>query len=185
MPIGPRLLLPQPILQAEYLEFLEYDCTPVGYRRKQYAQRKVRAARFVRAINARGRREIIRIVGNEMDHKVDVIHMGVKLPDRSLETLGSLPIKSSERRKVVVCPANFVPVKGHQYLLRALAQLRAAGVSFTCWLFGTGPLEGLLRQEQSRLDLTDCVEFKGRLPHDELLRLFSQVPWTSLSFLAL
>ena len=133
---------------------------------------KVRAARFVRAINARGRREIIRIVGNEMDHKVDVIHMGVKLPDRSLETLGSLPIKSSERRKVVVCPANFVPVKGHQYLLRALAQLRATGVSFTCWLFGTGPLEGLLRQEQSRLDLTDCVEFKGRLPHDELLRLF-------------
>ena len=125
---------------------------------------KVRAARFVRAINARGRREIIRIVGNEMDHKVDVIHMGVKLPDRSLETLGSLPIKSSERRKVVVCPANFVPVKGHQYLLRALAQLRAAGVSFTCWLFGTGPLEGLLRQEQSRLDLTDCVELKDGYP---------------------
>lgn len=133
---------------------------------------KVRTARFVRAIDARGRREIIRIVGSEMDHKVDVIHMGVKLPDRSFQTLGSLPKKNPGRRKVVVCPANFVPKKGHQYLLRALAQLKAAGVSFTCWLFGAGPLEGILRQDQSRLGLTGCVEFKGRLPHDELLRLF-------------
>lgn len=134
---------------------------------------KVSSAAFVRVINERGRNELLRIVGEGARPKVHVIHMGVAAlktgepPDGGrVETQGSAP-------PLIVCPAAFVPVKGHQYLLEAMAQLAASGTAFRCWLAGGGPLEEMLRQKVVSLGLSGYVQFKGILPHDQLLRLFS------------
>ncbi len=131
---------------------------------------KVRTASFVRAIDHRGSEEIRSLCGAALAPKVQVIHMGV-----SLASLGSISRRRWHKLDVplLVCPANFVPKKGHVYLLNALALVRSEGLAFQCWLFGKGPLENELKGLAMRLGLLDReVKFQGRLPHDELLELF-------------
>jgi glycosyltransferase involved in cell wall biosynthesis len=133
---------------------------------------KVRTASFVRVINKRGLTEIDRIVGYELSRKVRVIHMGVDTEKYGPARFG-LPNTSNDKTPLIVCPANFVPVKGHRYLLDALAQVKLKGLSFKCWFFGAGPLEDALKRQTAELCLTDYVDFRGRLPHPELLELFN------------
>jgi len=57
--------------------------------------------------------------------------------------------------------ARLVEIKGHEFVLRALAQLRAAGVAFHHDLVGDGPLRKKLMALTSELGLNECVTFHG------------------------
>jgi len=131
---------------------------------------KVERSAFVRCISEDGRREVLRIVGEQYQHKVKVLHMGVRLPD-------TLPEKSCLTRQVFViaCPANLVPVKGHRFLIEACALLRERGVrNFKCLIIGDGPLEAELRRQVGELRLEEEVEFLGWLPHEKLMQMYEQ-----------
>jgi len=131
---------------------------------------KVERASFVRCISEDGQREVLQIVGEKYQHKVRVLHMGVRLPDTPPAQLRSLrPVF------VVACPANLVRVKGHRFLIEACALLWEKGVrNFKCLVIGDGPLEAELRRQVAELELGEVVKFMGRVPHDDLMQMYER-----------
>ncbi|HYA14745.1 MAG TPA: glycosyltransferase [Syntrophales bacterium] len=128
---------------------------------------KCLTASFIRAINENGRNELSGIIRDmTLEKKIQVIHMGTLLP--TLE--GNHRSPSNEF--TVICPANFVHVKGHKYLFKACHILVKRGVSFRCLVAGDGPLENELKRFVNDLNLNSHIKFLGRLPHDTLLDLY-------------
>lgn len=69
--------------------------------------------------------------------------------------------KEKPDKKVLICPARLVPVKGHKVLFEALAKLKEVRQDWVCWLPGDGPLETELQSRSSGLGLDGYVEFLG------------------------
>jgi len=131
---------------------------------------KTERAAFVRCIAEDGKREVLSIVGEAYKDKVIVVHMGVLPPDGSL-----LQSRQSRPEFVIACPANFVPVKGHRFLIKACAQLVEKGIqNFRCLLIGDGPLEATIRQQITELGMEEFILLLGRLPHEELLGMYAR-----------
>ncbi len=100
--------------------------------------------------------------------KVVVLHLGVPLP------LGSRKISKGYAKGetfVLLCPAAFLPIKGHKYLLEAL---RLLPEHVHLWLAGEGPLKSELMSLVQNLGLESRVRFLGYLAHDKLLELYSE-----------
>jgi len=68
----------------------------------------------------------------------------------------------------LVCVGRLSHEKGHDVLLRALADLRARGVDATLRLVGDGPERGALESLSNNLGLADAVAFAGPLVNDRL-----------------
>lgn len=64
-------------------------------------------------------------------------------------------------KKLIVCPARLVPVKGHEVLIDALAQLKEKRTDWHCWLVGDGELRQQLEQQVQQVQLTDHITFLG------------------------
>ncbi|MCL6627261.1 glycosyltransferase family 4 protein [Alicyclobacillus shizuokensis] len=64
-------------------------------------------------------------------------------------------------KKVIVCSARLVPVKGHECLLQALAMLKEERNDWICWIAGDGPLRKRLEEQAKRMDLKDNIIFLG------------------------
>jgi glycosyltransferase involved in cell wall biosynthesis len=128
---------------------------------------KCKTASFVRVISENGQREIIEIIKDiSIYKKISVIHMGVILPNHKSD------FERTSDIFMCLCPANFVPVKGHRYLFEACRILLDKGIKFKCLLAGDGPLENELRRLVIDLNLNSNVHFLGRLPHERLLDLY-------------
>jgi glycosyltransferase involved in cell wall biosynthesis len=77
---------------------------------------------------------------------------------------------------IVVCPARLVEVKGHRFLLEAWRLLRVRGVHGELWLAGDGELRPQLESFVQTFGLAHSVKFLGTLAHEELLRIYREVP---------
>lgn len=133
-------------------------------------QEKVKRAVFTRCISKDGRKETIRIVGEEYLSKIIILHMGVRIPQKLQTKISDLNSKF-----IIACPANMVPVKGHFFLIQACLLLVKAGISnFRCLLFGDGPLEKEIRKQISFLGLGKFVHLVGRIPHEKLLYFYEK-----------
>lgn len=128
---------------------------------------KVSQACFVRFISRSGL-EKAGLPESGASPKVFVLHMGVELGDhpkiRHEDGRGRAP--------VVCCPAEFIPVKGHEYLIKAAAILQERGVDLELWLAGKGVLEEELREQREALNRSNRVIFLGMLPHQRLMELY-------------
>lgn len=80
-------------------------------------------------------------------------------------------MEDSRRRFVVLCPARLVPVKGHQYLLEALAQLRSRN-RIVVWLAGDGRHREELQRQAAHIGIERSVEFLGA--RDDLASLMQR-----------
>jgi len=69
----------------------------------------------------------------------------------------------------IVCIGTLHEVKGQAHLIEACAQLRDAGIDFTCRLVGRGPDEDALRGMIERLELQERVKLLGALPRDGVM----------------
>jgi len=131
---------------------------------------KVEHASFVRCIDENGRCEVLQRVGEKYRNKVKVIHLGARWPEKLI-----LESNTSHSEFVIACPANFVTIKGHRFLIEACALLVEKGIrDFLCLLIGDGPLEEEIHQKIAILGLKDYIRLTGRLPHEELLRMYYQ-----------
>jgi glycosyltransferase involved in cell wall biosynthesis len=65
-----------------------------------------------------------------------------------------------------------IPVKGHKYLLEAMAILRRRQVECELVLAGDGPLRKRLEKTAQALGVADIARFVGRLSHEGLLSLY-------------
>jgi glycosyltransferase involved in cell wall biosynthesis len=136
---------------------------------------KLRSAQFVRAISARGRRDLLAAVPDVPPERVRVLHVGVDVPpfDKLRMTEGGAQHDRGDDNNrsafAVVCAANLVALKGHRDLLAAVALARARGVDVRCAVAGDGELRGELEALATALRLGDAVTFRGHVAHDALL----------------
>lgn len=73
---------------------------------------------------------------------------------------------------VMVCVANLLPVKGHRYLLRAVAALPLdIREKLTLLLVGYGPLRVTLEKEVETLNLGGAVRFLGKRDSAEVAKI--------------
>ena len=138
---------------------------------------KVDSASFVRCISDKGKVDLLNIIGNEFDHKVKVIHMGIDVPDLNEHIIKSKFNNWDQARKLftVAVPAHLVPVKGHKYLIEAFSVLAERGfTNYKCIFFGEGYLKNDLISRISKKGLTEYIDvYGGELPNEELIKLFN------------
>ncbi len=130
---------------------------------------KMNRAAFVRFISQGGLSLAQSIINGKLPPRCHVIHIGVRLP-----TDPSLTGRNFGESFTIICPANLLPVKGHTYLLQAIADLKVRRVLCHLLLAGNGPLYSSLRRQVSILDIQDRVEFLGQLSHVALLELYAR-----------
>jgi len=132
---------------------------------------KVRSAHFARFICEDGLR-MAQAIGIGPACNARVLFMGVKLPAVVERSAGPWPI--------VICPARLVEVKGHRFLLEAWRILRNRGGHGELWLAGDGELRPQLESFTHSLGLQNSVKFLGTLAHQDLLRIYREVPVTAV-----
>jgi len=123
---------------------------------------KLASATFVRAISESTRRLLVERGGSDVSGRCKVLRLGVPVPADSY-------FKRTTRGVRLLCPAQLVPKKGHEYLVAALALLRRHGIAFQCDFAGDGPLADSLHDAVDALGLSASVAFCGHMPHDILL----------------
>lgn len=124
------------------------------------------SAQFVRYISLDGLRMAEDIGVCAPVGKRCIIHMGVEIP---------LPLVQGAGNKEVVrllCPAGLVPVKGHRYLLEAMALLKKRGVQVRLRLAGEGELKEDLKRRATGLSVGELVDFLSLVPHEMLLESY-------------
>jgi len=122
---------------------------------------KVAGARFVRVIAERNLRDLARLAGRD-PADMHLIHVGVDVPAPAARRFDGGPLR-------IVCAARLDPIKGHEYLIRALASARNDALQFRCDIVGDGPTQALVRSLIAQLGLLDCVRIRGMVPYAELL----------------
>jgi colanic acid/amylovoran biosynthesis glycosyltransferase len=126
---------------------------------------KTRTAKFGRVISDFGRRGILKQSKDAAAKPLEVIHLGVALPEA-----GAVPKNGRSGRIRVICPANFYYFKDHITLLKGLQEAVESGVDCQCVLAGEGPLRSSVARKVKELRLENVVSMTGIIPHKELLR---------------
>lgn len=99
---------------------------------------------------------------------IDIEQFSEKFHSPSNEPLPEI----DENKTIFICPARLVKVKGHKYLLEAMANLKQTRKDFVLWIVGDGPLSGKLKDLSNKLDIDDVVNFLGyRTDVPQLLKL--------------
>jgi colanic acid/amylovoran biosynthesis glycosyltransferase len=127
---------------------------------------KVKKAKFVRAINHNGKKEINVLVENEDQNKIKVIHVGVKI-----NKINIINKKTKKKGPLIelALVGRMIPVKGHKYLIEACKLLKEKNIKFRCLFIGDGPLKKELQQIIQNYGLEKDILLLGELPHEELL----------------
>ncbi len=79
----------------------------------------------------------------------------------------------SEDGEIIVSVGNLVPVKGHQFLIPAIAQLVARHPKIRLYIVGEGGSRAALEALARRAGLQDRIFFAGRKPNEELKYWYS------------
>lgn len=126
-------------------------------------EEKCTSAAFIRFISQRSA-ELAKSRVEIAKEKIHVLHLGVALIERD----SHYSAQSSERPFTIVCPANLVPVKGHDYLINAISKMERSN-HVQLILAGDGVLRNKLEEKTRKLGIQNRVHFKGHVPHSELL----------------
>lgn len=129
-------------------------------------KRKASRACFFRCISEKTREMALK--RGVPAEKIVVLHLGVHLPKERVWG-GHL---GRREKYVVLCPASFIPIKGHRYLIEAMRYLPA---HVELWLAGEGELRSEAEKQVKELGLSNRVRFLGVLSHDQLLALYGEV----------
>jgi glycosyltransferase involved in cell wall biosynthesis len=132
------------------------------YRRppEDFADRAA-AARAIVTVSEANARYIARVFGVP-PARIHVIPCGI-------DTERFRPGEEKAWPPTIVCVARLVPVKNHELLLEACADLRERGLDFRCVLVGDGRSRGHVETTRARLGLESVVELVGVAEQAEVL----------------
>jgi glycosyltransferase involved in cell wall biosynthesis len=134
---------------------------------------KAKSAVFIRCISRHGMNNLSRIIGNEFEPKLKMIHMGVNKPDKN--AIAKKINDDGDETLTIAVPANLIDVKGHIYLIKAIALLpKERAQKVICLFFGDGHLEGRLRRDVKRNNLGGQIKFLGAIPHNHLMEFYQK-----------
>lgn len=105
---------------------------------------------------------------NGCNDKFELMHLGIDIKSTNRRK----PSISSAKKFHFLCPANLIPVKGHSFMLKAISKMRNRD-QIILSIVGNGPLKNDLIRETKNLGLSNNVIFKGHIPHNELMQLYS------------
>ena len=136
-----------------------------------YLRQKIQSASFVICISDFCKSQVLRIVPDIEDHRLEVVRLGVdcvalQASRTDLISTATLPGSSSLR---LVCTGRMVAAKGHRILLEALASMAAKGIEFSCVLIGDGPERTSLQNLTAQLGIAERIQFLGAMAHSETL----------------
>lgn len=137
------------------------------------AKEKVAEAKFVRAISDSGKKGLESLLPSELHKKIAMIHLGVKIPENTIKNTRTNALK-------VINVGNLVAEKGQEVFLRSLKILKDKNIKFQADIFGDGPLENYLKHQSINLGISDCVEFRGRIAHQKLLKKYANGDYNSM-----
>ncbi|MFH0855450.1 MAG: glycosyltransferase family 4 protein [Candidatus Omnitrophota bacterium] len=80
----------------------------------------------------------------------------------------------SKKIFTIITPANLLPIKGHCYMIEACGILKHKSLRIRYLIAGTGPLESELKTIVTKYGLLDCIEFKGCLPHEQIIDMYQK-----------
>lgn len=123
---------------------------------------KLQTASFIRTISERGRADLAARVP-EFAGRIRTVRLGVPIPAEAAAPgyrSGALHL---------LCAANLVPVKGHRFVIEALARVRAPGTEVSVTFAGDGPLRAELQALARRIGVADAVIFRGHVDHAHLI----------------
>jgi glycosyltransferase involved in cell wall biosynthesis len=122
---------------------------------------KVLGARFVVTISEFNRRLLAHECGPAAAEKVHVVRCGV-------DAGAFAPTRRAPAAATFVCVASLREYKGHRVLLEAVRLLRPRRPDVRVVLVGDGELRGELERRIARERLSEVVELRGALPHQEI-----------------
>lgn len=126
---------------------------------------KYEKAKFIRFISESGKRLAASRV-EVLEQKTFVLHLGINLDENnSVECL--TPQKHSGSFNIV-CPANLIPVKGHQFLIDSVLLMKHKN-HIKLFIVGDGELRQELEDRVKALNLQSSIVFFGHVAHSELL----------------
>ncbi len=152
-------------LVASTLTGIPWSCT--AHRFDIFADnlvnKKAASAKFIRVISERNRNFLLQRIDRRFSQRCQVVHLGVQVSPE-------LPKQHAfAEHPTILCPANLLPVKGHEYLIRAVSEVRSLGIQLRCDLAGEGPLRRKIESMIRDFDLQDAVVLRGHVNHDRML----------------
>ncbi|MGU3472548.1 glycosyltransferase family 4 protein [Paenibacillus sp. D51F] len=93
--------------------------------------------------------------------RLTVVPNGIDIRGFTDQLHGESDMRPASGKKVIICPARFDVIKGHKYLIRALAKLRRERDDWVCWLVGSGGLEFNFRELVKLHGIEADVAFLG------------------------
>ncbi|MCL4417462.1 MAG: glycosyltransferase [Actinobacteria bacterium] len=79
------------------------------------------------------------------------------------QTLGISP-----GQRMILAVGNLFPIKGHQYLIKAIKEIIKHRKDVMCYIVGSGILKNKLQIQIEKLKLNDYIKITGRKPHNEI-----------------
>ena len=79
----------------------------------------------------------------------------------------------TEKIKVLIV-ANLIELKGHDYLIKAVAKAKEKGMDIGLTIAGRGPLEAKLKELAKDLGISECVQFAGYIEYEKIAELMQE-----------
>lgn len=103
-------------------------------------------------------------------------HTPIRLAYHGLDVARFSPQPRTKPSEVplILSVGRFCEKKGFPYLIEACYLLKQVGMPFRCAIVGYGSLEEVLRQQISKLDLSEQITLVGQLTQDQLVDYYQQ-----------
>jgi len=81
---------------------------------------------------------------------------------------------SKDKKLKVLIVANLIELKGHDYLIKAIAKAKQKGIDAELTIAGRGPLEAELKDLAKKLNISDSVKFTGYIEYEKIADLMQE-----------
>nr|WP_106779643.1 glycosyltransferase family 4 protein [Lysinibacillus timonensis] len=109
---------------------------------------------------------------NVPEKQIKILHYGFDTEEFIRKSRQQVTMVRPENKKVILYAGRLVELKGVNYLISALSDLRAIRDDWVCWIAGTGEKEEELKLQVRNLDLEKHVIFLGK--RDDVPSLLKQ-----------
>jgi glycosyltransferase involved in cell wall biosynthesis len=123
-------------------------------------EEKIRTAAVVVTCTAYNVEHLRRLCPDVPAAHIRLVHHGVEVRGASAVAESQEP-KADPGPPTILAAGRLIDKKGFDTLVAACAELKRRDVTFRCRIFGTGPMDGVLRQQVEREGLRDQIELPG------------------------
>jgi len=150
--------------------FSEYSKSHFGWKIRifeQVARLILKRAKVIRTLNP--------ILKDFLLGEFEVSQNKIKIVSDRVDLKLFNPIRKQRKKKVIAFVGRLHPLKGIQYLLKALPTLIKEIPDIKCKIIGEGSYKERLEDFVKKLNISDHVEFTGLLPHNQMPSAYQDI----------